>query len=190
MNARQIYALVDPRDGAVRYVGVSKKVQARLAQHLSEIQNSKRAWLSELKASGLSPEIKILETVEIEGDIDSSSLEREQYWINTLLQLGAPLTNISGIFHAQSLKQQNESQNAPQSRKQPEVFQTLFEKARFEANLSMKQLSKEANISTSTIYKMEKGEPVKIELAVRTCKVLSHYLEHKVTQQSLDMRTT
>jgi DNA-binding XRE family transcriptional regulator len=190
MKTRQIYALIDPRDGTVRYVGVSKEVQTRLAQHIRETQNAKREWLSELKESGLSPEVEVLETIEIVGDVDTSSLEREQYWINVLLQSGAPLTNISGIPRAQSRKHLSSSQSAPQPPKQPATFSTLFEKARFEADLSIKQLSKEARISISTIYKMEKGESVKIELAVRACRVLSQYLGYRVTYQSLDMKTT
>jgi DNA-binding XRE family transcriptional regulator len=190
MKPRQVDALIDPRDGTVRYVGVSKEVQTRLAQHIRETQNAKREWLSELKESGLSPEVEILETIEMEGDIDTSSLEREQYWINALLQSGAPLTNISGIPRAQPRKQLTSPQIAPQPLKQPATFLTLFEKARFEADVSIKQLAKEARISVSTIYKMEKGEPVKIELAVRACRVLSQYLGYKVTYQSLHMKTT
>ena len=190
MKTRQIYALIDPRDGTVRYIGVSKEVQTRLAQHLSETQNARRMWLSELKESGLSPEVEILETIEIEGDIDTSSLEREQYWINALLQSGAPLTNISGVPRAQPRKQPAIPQSVPQARRRSDSFLTLFEKARFEADLSIKQLSKEAKVSISTVYKMEKGEPVKIELAVRACRVLSQYLGYKVTYQSLNMKTT
>lgn len=63
-----------------------------------------------------------------------------------------------------------------------------FEEARINAGLTVTDLSREANISRSTIDKMEKGEPVKAELAVRACKVLSQHLGYEVTYQSLGMR--
>ncbi len=49
-------------------------------------------------------------------------------------------------------------------------------------------LSREANISRSTIDKMEKDEPVKAELAVRACRVLSQHLGYEVTYQSLHIK--
>jgi DNA-binding XRE family transcriptional regulator len=44
-----------------------------------------------------------------------------------------------------------------------------FEEARINAGITVTELSREANISRSTIDKMEKDEPVKAELAVRAC---------------------
>lgn len=63
-----------------------------------------------------------------------------------------------------------------------------FEEARINAGITVTELSREANISRSTIDKMEKGEPVKAELAVRACRVLSQYLGYEVTYQSLKIR--
>jgi DNA-binding XRE family transcriptional regulator len=63
-----------------------------------------------------------------------------------------------------------------------------FEEARINAGITVTDLSREANISRSTIDKMEKDEPVKAELAVRACKVLSQHLGYEVTYQSLGMR--
>jgi DNA-binding XRE family transcriptional regulator len=63
-----------------------------------------------------------------------------------------------------------------------------FEEARINAGITVTDLSREANISRSTIDKMEKGEPVKAELAVRACKVLSQHLGYEVTYQSLGMK--
>ena len=63
-----------------------------------------------------------------------------------------------------------------------------FERARINAGITVTELSREANISRSTIDKMEKGEPVKAELAVRACRVLSQHLGHEVTYQSLGIR--
>ena len=63
-----------------------------------------------------------------------------------------------------------------------------FEQARINAGITVTELSREANISRSTIDKMEKDEPVKAELAVRACKILSQRLGHDVTYQSLDIK--
>lgn len=63
-----------------------------------------------------------------------------------------------------------------------------FEESRINAGITVTELSREANISRSTIDKMEKGEPVKAELAVRACKVLSQHLGYEVTYQSLAIR--
>lgn len=63
-----------------------------------------------------------------------------------------------------------------------------FEEARINAGVTVTELSREANISRSTIDKMEKGEPVKAELAVRACRVLSQHIGYEVTYQSLEIR--
>jgi DNA-binding XRE family transcriptional regulator len=63
-----------------------------------------------------------------------------------------------------------------------------FEEARINAGITVTDLSREANISRSTIDKMEKDEPVKAELAVRACKVLSQHLGYEVTYQRLGMK--
>jgi DNA-binding XRE family transcriptional regulator len=63
-----------------------------------------------------------------------------------------------------------------------------FEEARINAGITVTELSREANISRSTIDKMEKDEHVKAELAVRACKVLSQHLGYEVTYQSLGMK--
>jgi DNA-binding XRE family transcriptional regulator len=63
-----------------------------------------------------------------------------------------------------------------------------FEETRINAGITVTELSREANISRSTIDKMEKDEPVKAELAVRVCKVLSQSLGYEVTYQSLGIK--
>ncbi len=63
-----------------------------------------------------------------------------------------------------------------------------FEEARINGGITITELSREANISRSTIDKMEKDEPVKAELAVRACKVLSQHLGYEVTYQSLGIK--
>lgn len=64
-----------------------------------------------------------------------------------------------------------------------------FEEARINAGITVTELSRKAEISRSTIEKIEKDRPVKAELAVKACRVLSQYLGYEVTYQSLEIRT-
>jgi predicted GIY-YIG superfamily endonuclease len=65
-SPHQIYALIDPRDGALRYIGVSNNVNRRLAQHCRDTSKHtpKGRWLAELQQQGLTPELEIIETIE------------------------------------------------------------------------------------------------------------------------------
>ena len=69
-----------------------------------------------------------------------------------------------------------------------ELFVNRFEEARINAGITVTELSREANISRSTIDKIQKDEPIKAELAVRACRMLSQHLGYEVTYQSLNIR--
>lgn len=58
----RVYALVDPRDDGVRYVGMTSGETAdRLARHLEKPTNDRMAeWLRELTAAGALPRIELL----------------------------------------------------------------------------------------------------------------------------------
>lgn len=76
-----IYALVDPRDGAPRYVGRSSAPRKRFYAHISvgliRMENRRRYdWVRELEAHGLRPALLILETCQIE-----QAAEAELRWI-------------------------------------------------------------------------------------------------------------
>lgn len=85
-----IYTLSDPRNGAVRYVGVTTRtLTARLRGHLRYRGNDHRtAWVQSLVRLGLAPAIAEIDRVPIE--------ERgagEQRWIDHYRSQGADLTN-------------------------------------------------------------------------------------------------
>ena len=59
-----IYALIDPRDGRVRYIGKAKDAQKRLKGHMRETRRRSPlySWIASLKKRGLQPSCEILLT--------------------------------------------------------------------------------------------------------------------------------
>jgi hypothetical protein len=59
-----IYALTDPNDNAIRYIGKSKNPRSRYAQHIAESrkrQNTqKKQWIKRLIDAGQKPGLTIL----------------------------------------------------------------------------------------------------------------------------------
>lgn len=81
-QTRYIYALKDPRDDKIRYVGCTWNPTRRLADHVRSAHRNgtpKEAWLSELGSLGLGPALVILESVE-----DSFAPQAEGRWIAQL----------------------------------------------------------------------------------------------------------
>jgi transcriptional regulator with XRE-family HTH domain len=66
---------------------------------------------------------------------------------------------------------------------------TEFERLRIEAGLTVAKLCREAEISRSTVEKIEKDIPVRAPFASRACKVLSHHLEREINYVSIGIRT-
>jgi|SRR6185312_3917999 len=79
-----IYALVDPVDDCIRYVGVTgESLETRLAGHLAQPTNRKmREWLDALKAAGAKPTIRLLIAV------DHGWQRAERAWIAWFLRRG------------------------------------------------------------------------------------------------------
>jgi hypothetical protein len=98
MKTYFIYALGDPRDGELRYVGYTKDPDTRYKNHCANqtaatlMHSGKRGvviWETELKSLNLSPVLVRLETIQaVEKPRD-----REAYWISSLLQRGHRLLN-------------------------------------------------------------------------------------------------
>ena len=70
----------------------------------------------------------------------------------------------------------------------PEIM-TQFERLRIKAGLTITQVSIEAQISRSTVEKIEKDIPVRAPLASRACKVLSKYLDQEVDYETIGIKT-
>lgn len=91
-NTTYIYALKDPRDGLIYYVGKSNNPTGRLKMHLFDksTNRGKAEWISGLEADGLLPELEVLDEVPINewGEI-------EKTWIAKGKKEGWPLLNIA-----------------------------------------------------------------------------------------------
>ena len=102
-----IYALVDPRTDAVKYVGKTKNTSARLAKH-NQAPGSKRLsrWLDDLRSVGAFPVLRVLESVD-----DSVAANAESFWIRymnavtdeALLNCSRPNVDRNIEWHSQVL---------------------------------------------------------------------------------------
>jgi hypothetical protein len=85
-----IYALCDPRNGQIRYIGKANNIGQRYATHLREKSKCHRSvWIQSLLAMGIKPELTIIENVEA----DATWQDRERFWIKHYRSLGYDLTN-------------------------------------------------------------------------------------------------
>lgn len=88
----KVYVLIDPRDNTVRYVGITRDVQARRKNHLS---SQAANWhMAEWKI-----ELHKLRLVPLMAVIDSAPPERirarEQHWIRYYRHAGYRLLNVA-----------------------------------------------------------------------------------------------
>jgi hypothetical protein len=87
-----IYALIDPRDGEIRYIGKAKNLKKRLEKHISppnlKVDNHKTNWIKLLKKLKLKPIIREIELVPL-----NVWEEKEKYWIKYYREQGCDLTN-------------------------------------------------------------------------------------------------
>jgi len=86
-----IYALIDPRDERVRYVGQTVNPARRFRSHLADksVSTPKRDWLDELLLLGLMPIMEVVEECQ-KGTVD----EKEVYWIAYYRNLNTDLLNV------------------------------------------------------------------------------------------------
>lgn len=94
MNTVQLfytYALVDPRQTSIFYVGLTNDVRERFIAHIMnrEVNRAKNAIIDELRAVGMLPYFRLLEVSE--GERAGRASERR--WIDAFLEIGEPLCN-------------------------------------------------------------------------------------------------
>lgn len=93
MRTWKIYSLIDPRTGAVRYIGKADNIKKRLGVHLAEAKYSNRHnhrlnWIRSLLSDNLIPILIVLESGTKDGWQDS-----EKRWIKIFRDAGAKLVN-------------------------------------------------------------------------------------------------
>lgn len=90
-----IYALCEPSDGAVRYIGKTRYTTTRrLIYHMSAAVRSRVAsanWLRSLRGKGVKPLVVELEKVPLDADWQC----RERHWISEYRAAGARLLNLT-----------------------------------------------------------------------------------------------
>jgi len=86
-----VYVLVDPRNGSVHYVGITKNVEQRYYYHCLGCDSTSKAcaWIRKLKEQDIKPLLVIVEEV----DGWDAAYRRETYWMNLLLEAKTPLLN-------------------------------------------------------------------------------------------------
>jgi group I intron endonuclease len=91
-QATYIYALIDPRDQQIRYVGKATDLSLRLRNHIKDARKGKSdhksRWIAVLLRADLRPALEILEQCPL-----SDWRARECYWIEHLRAQGCRLTN-------------------------------------------------------------------------------------------------
>ncbi len=94
MSLFHVYALSDPRDGILRYVGVTSRPGRRAAAHRrGEGAPSKRAWTRELHAAGEAPRFSVLS----KHDDHREALRAEARAIREALRAGCHVFNVAGM---------------------------------------------------------------------------------------------
>lgn len=99
-----VYGLIDPRTNEIRYIGESKDIETRYANHLSGYRRSAPItsvgrflvrWLRELNSGGLRPELKVL--FDLPDSTKKDRLEMEERAIDMYRELlGQADLNLKG----------------------------------------------------------------------------------------------
>jgi len=171
MQQYGIYKLIDPRDKATRYVGITKNATKRLEYHMRNAKRARfneglRAWINELTALGLSPELIVIETISRPQNAEADAREREQQWIQELTSQGAHLLNIEGLTQAYGKRTYTARLIQFKDLKQ----------YRLRARLSIAQLARIARIDETTVRRAERGEAVQEVKAFAIAETLSQEL--------------
>lgn len=87
-----VYSLSDPRNGLVKYIGITKNPKERLRKHLSQKNVTlKNNWVKSLLSNGVTPIMTL-----VDSSIDRESInEKEKQWIIKYREWGCDLKNMT-----------------------------------------------------------------------------------------------
>ena len=166
-----VYALTDPRNESICYIGMSRNVWRRYAMHLlmpGKTTPAKNAWIEELKKIDLAPLLKILETIETMEEAG----KQETYWIRHYLSLNAPLVNMAKTGKAFPTRQKN-----------PKI--TMPEVPPNGGYLMPEEIAQTSGVSTDTVLRLIKRKEL------RAYKISGVYrIKPEDLQQYLDTKRT
>lgn len=97
-----VYRLIDPRDRATFYVGLTQDIYTRFIAHIQCNSNNyaKNARIHEMRAENVMVILETLQSVKTHEE----GLIREVYWIRHFKVLGEPITNLSGTTLPQEIR--------------------------------------------------------------------------------------
>jgi hypothetical protein len=108
-HIRHVYALIDPRDGLVRYVGCSANPARRMHGHLSyarkgrDIHTLKGAWIKSLLDASIVPSLRILESTS--ADWESAERKWIEYYREEAFNVADGGSGSPGFVQSDELKQ-------------------------------------------------------------------------------------
>lgn len=149
-----IYALVDPRDNTIRYVGLTDNVYRRFKEHITcdGCNPRKDAWIVELE---LHQVVVIMRSLEYVNTIEEAR-ESENYWIRHYQERGASLLNQDAVssftFEDFLTKMGHEVSERKTSNRQPRVKKPSQPKAPL--SMTVKEAAQELGLSQSYIREL------------------------------------
>lgn len=168
-----IYALVDPRDNVIKYIGKCEidRLYYRYREHIKRRRNEnprKEKWVDELLCLGLSPLITILEVCN-----EKNWQEKEIFWIDKYYKT---LTNMSWGGKAPIKKFGESGTAAKLKEKQVIEIIDLYKTT----NLSTSDLAKFYNISQGSIADIITGKTWKhLTGGIKTTSKINKYKHAK-----------
>lgn len=151
MNKIWIYALLDPRNNEIRYIGKSKDPQKRFKQHIytSSKENTRKGnWIKSLIKKDLKPILKILK----ETDEDEFNFW-EEFYIKKTIDEGSKLTNYDekGIGTSGGMKKRTVDKIKKKLSKK--VYQYSLDGALIKEHASLREAERDTNINHGNISK-------------------------------------
>lgn len=155
INKRLIYSLRCPFTCDVHYVGKTINGMTRPMSHMTRTDEHKvTEWVDELKRLGHAPEVKVLEYVPNEVDMDG----RERYWIQYYMNKGNLLLNINLVTPllistdlGQMLSEYHDSLDVLK-------IANFIKERRRQVNLDQPTFAKKCGIALTVLRKLEQGK--------------------------------